>query len=184
MRTAYGEPVTIPTQYEALSDYLGQHVQAEEGALSAYKAALEGRPDDIVSYLVGMILEDEARHHAIFSEFQNTLQSRIKWRSIEPIMPSTRVEGDVTELLETTEQLLALEQADAKELKALRKQWSREPGERRLWALLVETAEFDTEKHIRMLKYLRGLLRDAASRQAAGDPAHSRIRRWREQLRS
>ena len=163
MCTAYGEAVAVPTQYEDLSAYLGQHVQAEEGALNAYKAALEGRPDDVISYLVGMILEDEARHHAIFSEFQNTLESRIQLRSIEPIVPSTRIEGDLTELLGTTEQLLALERADVKELKALRKQWAREPGERRLWALLVETAELDTEKHIRILKYLRRLLRDAAS---------------------
>jgi hypothetical protein len=99
-------------------------------------------------------------------------------------VPSTRVEGDVTELLETTEQLLALEQADAKELRALRKQWAREPGERRLWALLVETAELDTEKHIRMLKYLRGLLRDATSQQATGDLGHSRIRKWLKQRSS
>ena len=27
--------------------------------------------------------------------------------------------------------------------------------------MLVETAEFDTEKHIRMLKYLRGLISEA-----------------------
>ena len=180
----YGDRVAVPTQYEALSAYLGEHVQAEEGALNAYAAALEGRPDDVISYLIGMILEDEARHHAIFLEFQNTLESRIHWRTIEPVVPSTRVEGDVTELLRTTEQLLALEQADAKELKALRKQWAREPGERRLWALLVETAELDTEKHIRMLKYLRGLLRDASSKQATADLGRSRIRKWLQRLGS
>lgn len=152
--------MAVPTHYAALSEYLGDHVRAEEGALTAYEAALEGRPDDVIGYLIGMILADEARHHAIFKELQNTLESRMQLRSIEPAVPSIRVDGDVTELLRTTERLLALEQEDAKELKALRKQWAREPGERQLWALLVETAELDTEKHIRMLKYLRGLLRD------------------------
>ena len=182
--TAYGDSVAIPTHYEELSAYLGQHVKAEEGALRAYEAALEDRPDDVISYLVRMILEDEARHHTIFRDFQNTLESRMQLRSIGPVVPSPRVKGDVTQLLQTTEQLLRLEQEDAKELKALRRQWAREPGERRLWALLVETAEYDTKKHIRMLKYLRGLLRDTIAEQAASDPGSALIQRWRQRLGS
>lgn len=155
--------MAVPTHYEALSDYLGRHVRAEQGALDAYAAVLEGRPDDVASYLIGMILADEERHHEIFLELQNSLESRIQWRDIEPSVPPLDVEREsAAALLETTEELLALEHEDAKELKALRKQWSREPGERQLWALLVETAELDTQKHIRILRFLQGLLRDAA----------------------
>ena len=154
--------MAVPTHYEALSAYLGEHVEAEEHALSAYESILEDRPDDVVSYLVGMILADEVRHHEIFREFKNTLDSRMRWHEVEPSIPSPRVDGDVAELLATTEKLLEFEREDAKELRALRKKWERQPGERQLWALLVGTAELDTEKHIRMLKYLRDLLRDAS----------------------
>ncbi len=155
--------MAVPTHYEALSDYLGRHVRAEQGALDAYAAALEGRPDDVASYLIAMILADEERHHGIFLEIQNSLESRIQWRDIEPSVPPLEVAREsATLLLETTEELLALEREDARELKALRKQWSREPGERQLWALLVETAELDTKKHIRILEFLRSVLHDAA----------------------
>ena len=36
--------------------------------------------------------------------------------------------------------------------------WAKAGGQFGLWALLVETAELDTEKHITMLKYLRRLI--------------------------
>ena len=150
----------IPTHYEALADYLRHHVEAEQGALDAYEQALRDRPDDVASYLIRMILGDEARHHDIFEQIKNSLESSIRWQSVDPHLPQMRLEGDdAAQLLETTEKLLALEQEDAKELKALRKEWERDSGERRLWALLVETAEFDTKKHIRMLEFLRSLLR-------------------------
>ena len=154
--------MAVPTHYRALSAYLGEHVEAEEHALRAYEKVLEDRPDDVVRYLVGMILADEKRHHEIFRELQNTLESRMRWQEVGPAVPAPRVEGDVTELLETTERLLEFERQDARELRALRRKWERQPGERQLWALLVGTAELDTEKHIRMLRYLRDLLRDAA----------------------
>ncbi|MGI9644606.1 MAG: hypothetical protein ACR2O6_04770 [Ilumatobacteraceae bacterium] len=154
--------MAVPTHYQALAAYLGEHVDAEEHALTAYEELLEGRPDDVVTYIVGMILADEERHHEIFGEFRDTLTSRMRWEQTERVMPSTRIDGDVTELLRTTEELLSFERMDAKELKGLRKRWERQPGERKLWALLVRTAELDTEKHIRMLEYLRDLLRDAA----------------------
>ena len=154
--------LAIPTHYQALSEYLGDHLRTEEGALIAYEQLLEGRPDDIASYLIRMILRDESRHHEIFAELRNTLESSLQWRDIEPRVPSTHLSADDAEaLLETTDELLKLEMEDAKELKRLRKHWEREPGERQLWALLVETAELDTKKHIRILRYLRDILREA-----------------------
>ena len=71
--------MTVPSHYEALSEYLGRHVAAEEGALHAYEQALEGRVEDVASYLIGMILADEKRHHEIFLQLQNTLESSIQW---------------------------------------------------------------------------------------------------------
>ena len=150
---------TIPTNYVALSEYIGEHLRTEQGALDAYSRLIEDRPDDAITYLIRTILKDEARHHEIFAEILNSLESIIRWEDITPRVPSVRVQPENREdLLETTDRLLELEREDLKELKQLRKAWKKSGGELGLWALLVETAELDTEKHIRMLKYLRELI--------------------------
>jgi len=150
---------TIPTNYVALSEYIGEHLRTEQGALDAYSRLIEDRPDDAITYLIRTILKDEARHHEIFAEILNSLESIIRWEDITPRVPSARVQPEnKEELLETTDRLLELEREDLKELKQLRKAWKKSGGELGMWALLVETAELDTEKHIRMLKYLKELI--------------------------
>lgn len=151
----------VPTHYAALSGYLGDHVKAEEHALKAYENLLKDRTDDVATYLVNMVLSDEMRHHQMFADMQGTLERSIQWRDVESYVPSARITGDVAALLATTEELLRLEKADLKELRRLRRTWARAKGDRKLWALLVRTAEMDTKKHIEVLSYLLKLLKDA-----------------------
>jgi len=142
-----------------MTKYLKGHLETEQGALDAYAGLIDGRQDDIIGYLVKTILADEERHHALFGEILNSLESKIGWKDIEPRVPSLRASiQDREALLATTDELLEVERDDAKELKKLRKTWGQAGGEYGLWSLLVEGAELDTEKHIRMLKYLRRLI--------------------------
>ena len=145
--------------HRSVPAYLGDHVKAEEQALQAYHDLLKDRTDDLATYLVKMIVSDERRHHQMFADMQRTLESYMHWRDIEPHVPPIRITGDTNALLRATEELLRLEKADAKELRRLRRSWHRATGERKLWALLVSTAEIDTKKHIRVLRYLRTLLK-------------------------
>ena len=153
---------TIPTHYGALASYLRNHLRAEQEALDAYQRVVDDHPDDLIRYLIRMILDDESRHHKLFTEILNSLDSKIRWEDISPRVPPLRVPiYDRGELLATTNQLLELERADAKELKRLRKAWAKNRGEFGLWALLVQSAELDTEKHIHMLKYRRRLITES-----------------------
>ncbi len=152
----------VPTDYVGMTKYLKGHLETEQGALEAYTTLVESRPDDIISYLIRTILADEERHHALFGEILNSLESKIGWKDVEPRVPSlSSTINDREALLATTDELLALEREDAKELKTLRKTWRQAGGEYGLWSMLVEGAELDTEKHIRMLKYLRRLIVEA-----------------------
>lgn len=155
--------MAVPTHYVALVAYLGEHVKAEAHALKAYEDLLKDRPDDVANYLVNMVLSDEKRHHQMFADMQGTLERSIQWREVASHVPSTRISGDVSALLSTTTELLRLEKADLKQLRRLRRRWARAKGDRKLWALLVRTAEIDTEKHIEVLSYLRELLKDSQS---------------------
>lgn len=154
--------MAVPTHYAALSDYLGEHVKAEAHALKAYEDLLKDRADDVATYLVNMVLSDEIRHHQMFADMQGTLERSLQLREVESFVPSARITGDVEALRATTEELLRLEKADLKELRQLRRTWARAKGDRKLWALLVRTAEMDTKKHIEVLSYLLKLLNDAA----------------------
>ncbi len=153
--------MAIPTHYSALSAFLGQHVEAEEQALHAYEELLANRPNDVATYLMKMILSDEAHHHQMFADMHESLENRINWRRTESEVPSLRIAGEVDALLAATDSLLRSERADVKELRRLRRTWRRSDGDRRLWGLLVETAWLDTKKHIRILRYLRSLLLEA-----------------------
>ena len=161
--------MAVPTHYAALSTYLGQHVEAEEQALRAYEELLANRPNDIATYLMRMILRDEAHHHQMFADMRETLENRIHWRRSESEVPSLRLTGDVDALLVATDSMLRAERADLKELRSLRRTWRRSTAERRMWGLLVETALLDTKKHIRILRYLRALLLDAKKSPTASD---------------
>ena len=149
----------------SLTVYLKRHLEAEQEVLEAYQRLVDDRPDDIISYLIRTIVMDESRHHELFTEILNSLQSKVRWEEMSPRVPPMPAHiEDGTALLEATDHLLEIEQDDAKELKRLRKAWAKSDGERGLWALLVGGAELDTERHIRLLKYLRRLLSDTYSK--------------------
>jgi rubrerythrin len=149
----------IPSNYVGLSRYLQHHIDAEQGALDAYGKLVADRDDDMVSYLIHTILSDEARHHELFREILNSLESKIRWDDVEPLLPPVpRVVENREALLATTDRLIELEEDDLKDLKRLRKSWTKAKGDLAVWAVLIESAEFDTQKHIMILKHLRRLI--------------------------
>jgi len=88
----------------------------------------------------------------------------MRWEDVEPLLPPIpRVVADREALLATTDRLIEFEQDDLKDLKQLRKSWTKAKGDLAVWAVLIESAEFDTQKHIRMLKRLRQLIAETES---------------------
>ena len=67
-------------------------------------------------------------------------------------------------LLEATDKLIKLEEEDVKELRQLRKSWEKTEGDFAVWAVLVEGAEFDTKKHISLLKHIRRMALEAGEK--------------------
>lgn len=153
---------SVPSDYVALASYLQGHLDSEQGALEAYERIVEKRDDDMITYLLRSILRDEARHHEVFTEMVNSLESRIRWQTIEPALPPRpHAVEDRDELLAATDRLIELEEQDVKELRQLRRAWEKAQGDFAMWAVLVEAAEFDTRKHISILKHVRRMAQDA-----------------------
>ena len=76
------------------------------------------------------------------------------WEARNPSCPtSTSITPIGLRSLELTRELIANEEADATELKRLRKEM-RDFEDTTLWALLVDTMQLDTAKHLTLLRFV------------------------------
>jgi rubrerythrin len=149
---------------QELAAHLDEHMDNEREALRAY-GELAGKADARVRLLINQILDDEVRHHQQFAELRDSLRAEVEGRRRDGRAASP-TRGDIDGLLAQTDALLALEKADLKELKRLAK--SLRQVEDTAWrAVIVESMELDTRKHVRLLEGIRDLLHESRRRQDA-----------------
>jgi rubrerythrin len=157
-------PVRVTEWAQELAGHLDEHMDNEREALRAYRE-MSVRADENVALLVTQILDDEIRHHQQFAELRDSLRAEVEGRG-----PNGRVTtmkpADVTALLAQTETLLELERNDLKELRKLAK--TLRQVEDTAWrAVIIESMELDTRKHVRLLEGVRDLLHEARRRHDA-----------------
>jgi hypothetical protein len=103
----------------ALVDLIAKHGTEEGRLLSTYEGLVDTAPDEGVRYLIGLILEDERRHHRLLAEIANSMA----WGSIagSPEDSTPDLPHALTgELLEQTRRLRKAEQTDYRELRRIR----------------------------------------------------------------
>src|SRR5207249_723326 len=106
-------------------------------------------------YLASWILEDEKRHHQTFADLASSIRQMVELSSEEGPIPNLHgLASDRDRVLATTERFLAVEREDGEELKRLAKQL-KDVRDTTLWGLLVQLMQDDTEKHIRILEFIR-----------------------------
>ena len=134
--------------------HLTEHVRHEGRLLDEYVATAESTDSKALSFLIGMLVDDERRHHRSFEALASSLKSEAELSGAEPVVPRLDLHlVDRDELLDVTRRLLDHEKADAKELKRLAKEL-RDVQDTTLWGLLVEVMLRDTEKHIAILRFV------------------------------
>jgi len=134
--------------------HLTDHIKNEGALLDEYVDACSQTESKALAYVIGLLLDDERRHHRQFSELAATLKSEAELRPDDPVVPRLdmhRVDRD--KVLSVTQRLLAMEKSDADDLKRLRREL-RDVEDTTLWALLVENMQSDTAKHIAMLEFV------------------------------
>jgi len=148
-----GQRVADRSLERQLIGMIESHGQREGEALAAYEAMAKESGDEGLKYVVQLIMDDERRHHAQLNEMLHKLQSFVWEVEVKPTVPSLRLRND-PELRRQTEELLAFEKADAKELRQLRKELGRQHGFP-LMPLLVDLMIQDTDKHLAILRFIR-----------------------------
>jgi ferritin len=158
VRHVNDQPMTPPVGASVwdreMFDHLTNHLEQEGALLDEYVQAAEGTESKALAYLIGLLVEDERRHHRQFAELASSLKSVAELRAIDPVVPRLDFHrSDHDAVLEVTRRLLDHEVADADELKRLRKDL-RDVEDTTLWALLIEIMQRDTDKHIEILRFV------------------------------
>jgi rubrerythrin len=146
-------PVGLSVWERELYDHLLQHIELEHTVLDEYEA-LAATAGGHVGYLLRLIGDDEKRHHALFQQWAAALRGMAALQEVPEGLPFLQKEDDPEAVLHAVERLLAIEHDDGKELRKLRKDVS-DVEDTTLWGLVVELMRLDTEKHIRILEFLR-----------------------------
>jgi rubrerythrin len=134
---------------------LERHGADEGEILARYNTLAEALRSPAARYLVSYIMDDERRHHRIIEELANT----VAWGGFNAAGEVAKVPDlrnhryEAADFIAETQRLLDFEKKDRRELRRLRKDLH-DFEDTTVWALLVDTMILDTDKHIRILKFL------------------------------
>jgi len=144
-------PAGLSVSDTRLYEHLVEHIESEGGLITEYERLI-GSPSAYVSFLAGLIAEDERRHHGLYEDWIESLKAiaELQFAGLPPVITG----HDAEDLVATTEKLLEFERNDSIELKALEKQ-IKDLKDTTLWGLVIEIMRMDTEKHIRILEFIR-----------------------------
>lgn len=139
---------------QELYDHVSSHVEDEVATLRAYQAQAEQSESKAFAFLAAMILEDERRHHQMLADLAKTIEVSAELSNAPTPIPYLDLHKDREAILAATEELLAIEKADQKELKRLAKE-VKDFKDTTLWELMLEIMQADNAKHRMILKFIR-----------------------------
>ena len=143
--------------WAAIIHAMQAHAREEAQFLEDYERLCEDLSDPGARFLVELILDDERRHHGLWEQ----MAAAARGDGDDTMPPPRPTPEDAARLLEPTERFLEAEREDRGHLRELEKQL-RPAKDETLWQLVVDLMRLDTEKHVKILEYLRDRLRQAA----------------------
>ncbi len=158
--TIVRKPPGLSSWESEVHDHLAAHLAAEGPLLAIYDELASRSGAEYVTFLVGLILEDEARHHELLLRFVNSLALAAVPNPDGPVLPERGRVRNPDELVALTDRLIELEKDDARSLKRLRREL-RDTRDVALWDLVTELMARDTDKHLAILGFVRDRISEA-----------------------
>jgi len=144
---------------QLLFDAFRDHERDEQEVLDAYAAFAQQTGSQTVRYLINIIVEDERRHHRILAELANTIRAEVTFEERGKRLPHLDIHRRDQAILDSTRQFLEIERRDRDEFKGLAKQMERVGAP--LDSFLVRLVLDDTDRHIRILRFIERLVRQS-----------------------
>jgi hypothetical protein len=148
------EPGTV----EWLLNAVEHHASAEADALVQYEQLAESSGDPVVALVMRLILDDEVRHHGLLKRIEASLRDALYWSHSPTSLPTSPTPQQPlhADLAEVARGLIAEEHTGARKMRELAEQ---EKGiGSGLHSLLLEMMAMDSEKHARLLQFVRNRL--------------------------
>ena len=159
----YGQPGKPSPQEiseaERLLTEFENHDLKEGDFIRSYKEIAQKSKDSSIKFLLQMIISDEEKHHAVIHAMASSLKGSLTWTRPQDALPSSGEVGEERgELLKLTADFIEHEKQGIKETKDLIK--ASKGYYRGLFPLLLQTMIYDSEKHIAVLEFLHGRLKE------------------------
>ncbi|HUZ78425.1 MAG TPA: ferritin-like domain-containing protein [Chloroflexota bacterium] len=150
--------VSLSADHRSEIERLLSRIEADEASelagLETYRRAAEDTSDEGVRFLMGLILEDEERHHRLLQAMAENLRKSLEWtRSGNPLPDIAPKPSAVDTLAAQAERFTQLEHQNLHDLRDLQK--SVHDLESGLLDLILVTMEDDTKKHIQILEFIK-----------------------------
>ncbi len=141
----------------ALVAFLTSHEAREQETLAGYRQLAEALPTAGLRYVARLILSDEQRHHQFFGDLGETVSAFeglvARGMPVPPISgeadPATRQHA-----LQSLEHFITREEQERTDLEGLAADL-KPSQDTTLWSLIVQIMREDTERHIRLLEFMR-----------------------------
>lgn len=160
MTSMTDESTRGPSTWEReLWQHLTTHVESERGLLEEYAKVANESQSTALRYLANLLIEDEIRHHRLFSAMADSLETEALFKKGEPSVPYPDFHiANREAVMAAIDRLLERENEDARLLKQLQHEL-RSVKDATLWGLLVDLMQRDTQKHIALLRNTKKLAR-------------------------
>ncbi|MGH7767775.1 MAG: hypothetical protein ACREQP_10000 [Candidatus Binatia bacterium] len=160
VKQALGEEAPALSEVERLTQDFEAHEIEESKFLAQYKEVAAKTHNPLVKFLLQMIISDEEKHHAATHAMAATLKADLNWSAPDGSIRGLFELGEEKDkLLQVTADFIRVEKEGIKKYRDLIK--SSKGYYRDLFVVLFESMIHDSEKHIKMLEFLRERLEDA-----------------------
>jgi hypothetical protein len=136
--------------------HLQRHLDGEQDLLAEYETLLCHSDHPPVRYVLGLLLDDERRHHRILVEMLNQFRSSIDLIERHPHVPWMIRKADPA-IAVAMRRLRRAERTDLRQLRALRRRL-KFLRRHSLDGVLVDSLILDTRKHLRYLRTIQRLV--------------------------
>jgi hypothetical protein len=171
----YGLPLHVRDSHgpergsvEWLLSAVQHHATAEADALGQYERLAHASSDPVVALVMGLILDDEERHHALLKRIAASLQDALDWSHSPIALPEspTAAQPPQADLVAVARDLIAEEHSGARKMRELAEGEKGISGG--LHSLLLEMMAMDSEKHARLLHFVQERLQARAGGERTG----------------
>lgn len=159
------------SEVERLASAFADHEIHERDSLQQYRDAAAGTHDPLLGFLLGLVVADEERHHALIGQISQNLNANLTWKTpASPLRSLGRLTAEERDhLLRLTSEFIEEEKRGLSNWRTLIK--TSETYYNGLLSLILRTLVHDSEKHLMILRFVEQQLRDARPKSEA--PAES-----------